>query len=531
MSKDLNPIIEQEVGNIMQSAYINYAMAVLTDRALPDIRDGLKPVHRRILYAMNGLHLHSNTETKKCARIVGEVLGKYHPHGDTAVYDALARMAQDFSLRYPLIIGQGNFGSIDGDPPAAFRYTEAKLSPYGDFMLDGVNNDIVDFIPNFDETTKEPILLPSKFPNLIVNGSVGIAVGMATNMPPHNINEVIKAIEAIIINKKITNNEIYKIIKGPDFPTGGVIIGTADIKETYNTGKGKIIIRGDVDCSENGKIIITAIPFGVNKLNMIQKIDNAIKEEKISNINHIRDESNKNGIRVVLELKKGSDKLKILKDLYKYTDLQINYGISNIVLVDGVPKQVSMREMLEEYIKFQREITVRKHENDLIAVKKRMHFLEGLDKVKDCLDEIIKIIRTAKKVSDAKETIIKKYDLDDEQAQGILDLKLQKLVNAEILLLLKEYLPLKKEKSRLEKILKSPKLIDNIILEYLKEFSEKYGDKRRTKIFAKEPSLEDLSKKKEKLSTSQKTISSTNKKTVIKSVSKKTNKTKTTSKK
>ena len=513
MAKENHSIIEQEVGNIMESAYINYAMAVLTDRALPDIKDGLKPVHRRILYAMNGLHLHSNTETKKCARIVGEVLGKYHPHGDTAVYDALVRMAQDFSLRYPLITGQGNFGSIDGDPPAAFRYTEAKLSPYGDYILDGINDNIVDFIPNFDETTKEPTLLPSKFPNLIVNGSVGIAVGMATNMPPHNLNEVIKAIEAILANKKITDNEIYKIIKGPDFPTGGVIIGTSDIKEAYNTGKGKIVIRGDVDCSETNRIIITAIPYGINKQNMIQKIETAIKEEKLSNINSIRDESNKNGIRVVVELKKGSDKTKILKDLYKNTDLQINYSISNIVLVDGVPKQVSLREMLNEYIDFQREITIRKHQNELVALKKKMHFLEGLNKIKDCLDEIIKIIRTAKKVTEAKTQLMKKYDLDDEQAQGILDLRLQKLVNAEILIMLKDLSALKKEVSRLEKIIKSPKLIDGIVLEYLKDFAEQYGDKRRTKIFANEPSLEELSVKKT-VSTPKK---NTNKITAIKS--------------
>lgn len=520
MNKDVNPIVEQEVGNIMQTAYINYAMAVLTDRALPDIRDGLKPVHRRIIYAMGALHINSNSETKKCARIVGEVLGKYHPHGDASVYDALVRMAQDFSLRYPLISGQGNFGSIDGDPPAAFRYTEAKLSPFGDCMLDGINADIVDFVPNFDETTKEPLLLPSKFPNLIVNGSVGIAVGMATNMPPHNLSEIIKAIELIMLDKKIPDTELFKIIKGPDFPTGGAVIGTSAIKEAYKTGKGKIVIRGNVNCSETNKIIVTDIPYGINKLNMIQKMENLIKDEKLNNITSIRDESGKEGIRVVIELKKGSDKKKVLQDLYDKTDLQINYTISNIVLVNGVPKQVSLREMLDAYIDFQREITKRKLTNDLNKINEKIHFLEGLNKIKDCLDEIIIIIRTSKKVSDAKSKLMNKFNLDEIQAQGVLDLRLQKLVNAEILLLLKELSDLQKEKKRIEKIIKSQKLTDNIILEYLKSFNEQYGDKRRTKIFAKEPTLEDLLISTPKKEISKTTKRSTNSKSVIKKIKK-----------
>lgn len=493
MAKFNEKIIDEDVSDILQSSYINYAMSVLTDRALPDIRDGLKPVHRRILYVMHLLHLTHTSQTKKCARIVGDVLGKYHPHGDSAVYEALVRMAQDFSLRYPLIIGQGNFGSIDGDPPAAYRYTEATMSIFGEELLKGVDKNIVPFIDNFDATLKEPTLLPSRFPNLIVNGSSGIAVGMTTNMPPHNLNETVKAIIELMDNEKISDKDLFKIIKGPDFPTGGVIVGNSGIKEAYSTGRGKIYIRGEIatETLKNKEIlVIKSIPYGVNKSQMIAKIEDAVKEEKIVGITEIRDESTQNEIRIVIEIRKNTDINNLCLLLYKYSDLQVTYSIANTVLVDGQPKQVSLRELLTYYIKFQRELIKNDLQHQLEELEKKLEFLEGLNKIKNALDDVIEIIRTTKKVSLAKEKLMKKFDLTEYQAKGILELRLYKLIQEELLLMIKEIVEIKKKVKELQLTIKSNKKLDLIIKEELLSFTSEYGDKRRTKIQIKEDSVE-----------------------------------------
>lgn len=482
-------IVDEDIGDILQSSYINYAMSVLTDRALPDIRDGFKPVHRRILYVMYLLHLTHTSPTKKCARIVGDVLGKYHPHGDSSVYDALVRMAQDFSLRHPLIIGQGNFGSIDGDPPAAYRYTEATMSIFGEEVLKGVEKNIVPFIDNFDATLKEPTVLPSRFPNLIVNGSNGIAVGMTTNMPPHNLGETINAIIATMDNENISDKEIMKYIKGPDFPTGGIIVGNTGIKEAYATGKGRIYVRGEItrETTKNKEIlVISSVPYGVNKSLLISKIEDAIKEEKIVGITEIRDESTQTGIRIVIETRKNIDLDNLCLLLYKYSDLQVTYSISNVVLVDGKPKQVSLKEMLLEYIKFQRLLIKNDLQHQLEELEKKQEFLEGLYKIKDALDEVIAIIRSTKKVSIAKEKLINKFSLTEYQAKSILDLKLYKLIQEELNLLLKELPVVKKRIKELNSIISSNKKLDEIIKEELVSFASQFGDKRRTKVLIKE---------------------------------------------
>lgn len=486
-------IIEEDVSDILQSSYINYAMSVLTDRALPDIRDGFKPVHRRILYTMYLLHLTHTSSTKKCARIVGDVLGKYHPHGDSSVYEALVRLAQDFSLRYPLIIGQGNFGSVDGDPAAAYRYTEATMSIFGEEMLKGIDKDIVPFVDNFDTTLKEPTILPSRFPNLIVNGSAGIAVGMTTNMPPHNLNETVNAIIALMDNEKLDVKEIMKYIKGPDFPTGGIIVGNTGIKEAYETGKGKIYIRGEItkETTKNKEfLVINSIPYGVNKSLMISKIETAIKEEKINGITEIRDESTQKGIRIVIETRKNIDLDNLCLLLYKYSDLQVTYSISNVVLCNGEPKQVGIKELLLEYINFQRYIIKNDLVHKLQELEKKKEFLEGINKIKNAVDDVIEIIRTTKKVELAKTKLIKQFDLTEYQAKSILDLKLYKLIQEEILLMLKDLNEVKKQIKELESIIKSNKKLDEIIKNELIEFSKEWGDKRRTKILAKETSTE-----------------------------------------
>lgn len=486
-------ILEEDVSDILQSAYINYAMSVLTDRALPDIRDGFKPVHRRILYTMHLLHLTHTSSTKKCARIVGDVLGKYHPHGDASVYDALVRLAQDFSLRYPLIIGQGNFGSVDGDPAAAYRYTEATMSIFGEEMLKGIDKDIVPFVDNFDATLKEPTILPSRFPNLIVNGSAGIAVGMTTNMPPHNLNETVNAIIALMDNEKLDYKEIMKYIKGPDFPTGGVIVGNSGIKEAYETGKGRIYIRGEIvkETIKNKEfLVINSIPYGVNKSLMISKIETAVKEEKIQGITEIRDESNQKGIRIVIETRKNVDLDNLCLLLYKYSDLQVTYSISNVVLCNGEPKQVGIKELLLEYINFQRYIIKNDLTHKLQDLEKKKEFLEGINKIKNALDEVIEIIRTTKKVELAKVKLIKQFELTDYQAKSILELKLYKLIQEEILLMLKDLNDVKKQIKELQSIIKNNKKLDEIIKNELLEFTKEWGDKRRTKILAKETSSE-----------------------------------------
>ena len=478
-------IIEEDIAEIMQSSYINYAMNVIVARALPDVRDGLKPVHRRVLYAMKELGLWNKNQTKKSARIVGDTLGRYHPHGDTSVYDAMVRMGQDFSMRYPLVTGQGNFGSIDGDPPAAMRYTEAKLSPLGEEILRDIEKNTVDFIPNFDATLKEPELLPSRFPNLLVNGSSGIAVGMASNIPPHNLGEMIDGIIATINNEDITIKELMRIIKGPDFPTGGVIMGKKGIVEAYSTGKGKIYIRGNLSIEQNGSrtnIIIHDIPYGVNKENLLEKIADFSREGTIAEINDIRDESNKEGIRVVIELKRGSNPELVMGKLYKLTELQTTYSIINIAIVNREPKLLNLKEMIIHYINFQREVISRRTNFDLEKAERRAHILEALIIAGSNIDEVIAIIKSSRKNHTAKEKLMKQFNLSPIQAQAILDLRLQRLISTELSTIKEEFKNIKNEIKTLKAIVEDKRKIDEVIIEELTEIKNKYADNRITKI-------------------------------------------------
>lgn len=492
--------VVKDLNEELKSSYIDYAMSVIVGRALPDVRDGLKPVQRRILYAMYEMGLFSNRPYRKSARIVGDVLGKYHPHGDSAVYDALVRMAQDFNMRYPLVDGQGNFGSIDGDEPAAMRYTEARLTKIAEEMLADIEKDTVDFVPNFDATLKEPVTLPGKFPNLLVNGSSGIAVGMATNMPPHNLREVCDAIIAYLRNEDIGVDELMKYIKGPDFPTGGVIVGVDGIKEAYRTGRGKITVRGRVEF-EDGAIIIREIPYQVNKANLVEKIAQLVRDGKIDEIRTVRDESDREGIRVVVELKSGANASVVLNKLYKYTQLQTTFGIINLALVDNQPVILNLKDLIAEFVRHRREIVRRRTEFELKKAEERLHIVEGLKVAVENIDEAIDIIKKSESVSVARERLMSRFELTEKQADAILQMRLQKLTAMEIDALIREYDELRRKIAELKEILGSRARIDEIIIRETDEIKQKYGDERRTKILksAEEISEEDLVSEEENL--------------------------------
>lgn len=481
--------IEQE----MKHSYIDYAMSVIVGRALPDVRDGLKPVHRRILHAMNELGLTHDKPYKKSARIVGEVLGKYHPHGDMAVYDAMVRMAQDFSLRYTLVNGQGNFGSVDGDSPAAMRYTEARLSKIAEEMLKDIEKETVKFVDNFDGTLKEPTVLPSVLPNLIINGSSGIAVGMATNIPPHNLSEVIDGLILLIENPNAELHEIMEKILAPDFPTGGIIYGIEGIVSAYKNGKGAFRIRAKTSFEEeNGKkkIIVSEIPYQVNKSLLLENIAELVKDKKIEGISDLRDESDREGMRIVIELKKDANQDVVLNQLFAHTQLQSSFGIINLALVNNEPKVLSLKEILSLYIDFRREVVRKRTEFDLKKAMARMHIIEGLLVALEHLDEVISLIKNSKTPEDAKNMLIIKFMLSEEQSKAILELKLQKLTNMERQGIIDEHLELAKTIQRLKQILASEEEILTIIKNELNELKEKYGDKRKTEIVKQTEDLE-----------------------------------------
>lgn len=491
---------EQPITEEMNKSYLDYAMSVIVARALPDVRDGLKPVHRRILYAMWNIGLKANAKFRKSATVVGEVLGKYHPHGDSAVYESMVRLAQDFSMRYPLVRGQGNFGSMDGDNAAAMRYTEAKLSSISEEMLFDIEKDTVDFIPNFDGSHKEPRVLPSKLPNLLLNGTMGIAVGMATNIPPHNLKELADAIDYLIEKPEASVEELMQFVKGPDFPTGGMIYDKKEILEAYATGKGGIVLRGKAEIEEEKgggfKIVVYEIPYQVNKADLVEKIADLVKEKKIEGIKALRDESDKDGVRIVMELKKDSYPKKILNSLYKHTSLQTTFHLNMLALVDGIqPKVLTLKMILEEYIKHREEVIRRRTQFDLNKAKDRAHILEGLMIALKHIDEVIKTIKASKDKEIAKVNLIKKFKLSERQAVAILEMRLQNLANLEQLKIeteLKEKQQLIKD---LEAILKSVAKIRKIVKEELKVLADKFGDERKTAVVAhgvKEFSMEDL---------------------------------------
>jgi DNA gyrase subunit A len=490
-------IIGTELDNEMRSSYIDYAMSVIVGRALPDVRDGLKPVHRRILFAMDELGLRPGKPHKKSARIVGEVLGKYHPHGDTAVYDSMVRMAQDFSLRYLLVDGQGNFGSVDGDSPAAMRYTEARLAYIADEMLADIEKETVKFVPNFDESLKEPSVLPSKIPNLIINGSSGIAVGMATNIPPHNLSEVVDGTVAYIDNPEISIEELNKTIKGPDFPTGGIICGHAGIKEAYSTGRGIITVRARTEMEETrtGKevIIIKELPYMVNKATLVEKIANCVKEKQIVGISDLRDESDREGMRVYIEIKHGANKDVILNQLFKHTDMQTTFGVNLLALVGGEPKVLTLKDMIVEYVKHREEIVTKRAKYDLRIAEEQAHILEGLRIALKNLDAIIALIKKSKTVDDAREGLMSKFKLTKIQAQAILDMKLQRLTGLEREKIEEEYQRLIKLIKELKELLASRKKILGVIKKELLEMKDKYGDARRTTLAAAAEDIEEES--------------------------------------
>ena len=478
--------LPRDIVDEMKESYLNYSMSVIVSRALPDVRDGLKPVHRRILFGMSELGSNWNRPYKKCARIVGDVLGKYHPHGDSSVYDALVRMAQSFSMRYQLVDGQGNFGSIDGDNAAAMRYTESRMTRMASEMLRDLDKDTVEWDPNFDETLKEPTVLPSTVPTLLVNGSEGIAVGMATKIPPHNLKEIINGLVALIENEDITIDEIMQHIKGPDFPTAGLIMGMDGLKNAYTTGRGKIKMRAraHIETNKNGKdsIVITEVAYQTNKANLVEKIADLVRDKKIVGITDLRDESDKDGIRVVIETKRDAVPEVILNQLYKHTQLQDTFGIILLALVDGIPKIMPLKTILNHFVNFRHEIVVRRTEFDLKEADARAHILEGLKIALDNIDEIIKIIRGSKDPTQAKEGLINGFNLSEIQSQAILDMRLQKLTGLEVDKVVAEYREVIKVIAHLRGILESRSQRMEIIKTELLEVQEQYGDERRTEI-------------------------------------------------
>lgn len=486
-------MIQHEIHDEMKKSYIDYAMSVIVGRALPDVRDGLKPVHRRILYGMSQLGVTPDKPFKKSARIVGEVMGKYHPHGDSSIYNAMVRMAQDFSIRYMLVDGHGNFGSVDGDGAAAMRYTEARMTPFTLQMLRDIEKETVDFMPNFDEEEEEPVVLPSRFPNLLVNGSNGIAVGMATSIPPHNLRDVIDATILLIDKEDATVDDLIKIVKAPDFPTGAHILGRQGARQAYKTGTGKVQVRAKCEIEETKggryQIIVSEIPYQVNKSRLIEKIAELVKEKRVDGISAIRDESNRKGMRIVIELKRDANPQITLNRLYKHTQLQFSYSMIMLALVDGEPKILNLYEILSEYLNFQKEIITRRTQFDLKKAEARAHILEGYRIALDNIDEIIKIIRAS--YNDAKEKLIERFGFSDIQAQAILDMRLARLQGLEREKIEKEYAELMEKIAYFKAILADEALLMGVIKEELQEIREKYGDNRRSKIVAAEDEFDD----------------------------------------
>jgi DNA gyrase subunit A len=482
----------------MKSSYIDYAMSVIVARALPDVRDGLKPVHRRVLFGMHELGLAYNRPYKKSARIVGEVLGKYHPHGDSAVYDSMVRMVQDFSLRYPLVNGQGNFGSVDGDSPAAMRYTEARLARIADEMLRDLDKNTVNFGVNFDDSLQEPLVMPSYLPNLLVNGASGIAVGMATNIPPHNLTEVVDGLVALLDNPKLKSEDLMKFVKAPDFPTGGIIYGYEGVRDAYITGRGRVVIRAkaNVETLKNDRenIVITEIPYQVNKATLIEKIADLVREGKITEISNIRDESDRDGMRVVIELKRDAQPAVVLNQLFKHTQMQVTFGVIMLALVNGAPKVLTLQETMMHFLDHRMEVLVRRTKYELDAAEKRAHILEGFIIALDNIDAVIETIKKSKDVETAKNNLMKKFKLSEIQAKAILDMRLQRLTGLERKKIEDEYKETIKLIERLQGILESEKKRKQIIKEELLAVKERYGDERRTEIIKdyKEFSLEDI---------------------------------------
>jgi DNA gyrase subunit A len=491
-------IVQTFIEDEMKSSYLTYAMSVIVSRALPDVRDGLKPVHRRILYDMNELGLFSNRPFKKAARVVGDVLGKYHPHGDQAVYEALVRMAQLFSMRYPLVDGQGNFGSIDGDAPAAMRYTEVRMKELAENLLADIDKDTIDFVPNFDDTLSEPSVLPAVFPNLLVNGSSGIAVGMATNIPPHNIIEAINAVITVIEKPDISIDNIIKILPGPDFPTGGLIIGKSGIREAYKTGNGQIKLRArvSIETLKGGKesLVVNEVPYQVNKARLIQNIAHHAKEKKLDGITDLRDESDKDGTRIVIELRRGINPQVIMNQLFKLTSLEITYGINLLALDHMKPVVMNIKQIIQSYVAHREEVVRRRTKYELEKAENRAHILEGFIKALDNIDEIIKIIRASRTPKDASERLVERFSFTKVQADAILEMRLSRLTGLEREKVKKEYQELKKLIAELKRLLKSRKNILEQIVKELKERARKFGDERRTEIIEKEREidLEDL---------------------------------------
>lgn len=479
-------IIPVNIEDEMKSSYIDYSMSVIVARALPDVRDGLKPVHRRVLFGMNELGLAANRAPKKSARIVGEVLGKYHPHGDKSVYDAMVRMVQEFSLRYPLVNGQGNFGSVDGDSPAAMRYTEARLSRIAEAILEDLDKNTVDFLPNFDDTLQEPSVLPSALPTLLLNGSSGIAVGMATNIPPHNLTEVCDGIIHLVKNPDADTKKLIKFVTAPDFPTGGIIYGYEPVKEAFETGRGKIILRAKVsiETEKNGKqnIIINEIPYQVNKVSLIENIAQLVRDKKIEDISDINDESDRDGMRIVIGLRRDGNPHVVMNNLYKHTQMQVTFGVIMLALVDGVPKVLNLKEMMQHFITHRLNVIVRRSKFELDAAEKRAHILEGYIIALDNIDEVIKLIKKSKDTQTAKEGLMKKFKLSEIQASEILNMRLQRLTGLERKKIEDEYKEILKMIERLKNILKSEPLRREMICDDLKMIKEKFGDERRTEI-------------------------------------------------
>ena len=487
--------IEEEV----KTSYLNYAMSVIVARALPDVRDGLKPVHRRILFGMNEMGLHSDRPYKKCARITGDVLGKYHPHGDMAIYDSLVRLAQDFNMRYPVVDGQGNFGSIDGDPPAAVRYTEARMNQVAEAMLRDIDKDTVDFIPNYDGSQTEPTVLPGAFPFLAANGASGIAVGMATNIPPHNLREICAAIVKLIDTPDASHEDLMRIVRGPDFPTGGIILGRKGIRDAFTTGRGKIIVRAKVtvESSSAGKdsIIITEIPYQVNKSNLIVRIADLVKEKKIDGIVDLNDESDRHGMRIVIDLRKGVSPKVILNQLFAHTQMQIAFGVINLALVKGLPRTLSVKEILEHFIAHRKEVVTRRTRYDLTRAEERAHILQGLRIALDNIDEVIAIIRKSEDTGSARGGLMSRFTLSEKQAQAILDMRLQRLTSLEVQKVIDELTEVLALIETLKALLASEQKILGVVKEETEDISKRFGDDRRTEIIeeeAEEINVEDL---------------------------------------
>lgn len=491
----INPVLLEDE---MQKSYLDYSMSMITSRALPDVRDGLKPVHRRVLFGMSELGLEHNKAHKKSARVVGDVIGKYHPHGDVAVYDSLVRMAQDFSMRYTMVNGQGNFGSVDGDPPAAMRYTECKMTIFAEEMLSDLEKDTVDFVPNYDESMKEPSVLPAKFPFLLVNGTTGIAVGMATNMAPHNLTEVVNGIVAVINNPEISNDELFKIIPGPDFPTGGIIYGRSGILEAYRTGRGKVIVRAKAEvvklANEREEIVITEIPYMVNKSALLEKIADLVRQKTVEGISFIRDESDRSGMRIVVGIKKDGFGDVILNQLYKYTMMQNTFGINNLALVNLQPCLLSLKDIITHFINHRHEVVVRRTNYELRKAKERAHILEGLKIAIDNIDEIVALIKTSASTEDAQSKLEQRFSLSEIQAKAILEMRLQRLTGLERDKIEAEYQELLKIIEKLTAILESKDLRMQIIKDELEDLKNRYGDARRTEIIdaTSDVEIEDL---------------------------------------